>query len=101
MDAVLAADNYLSVSQIDLNDKPAAEEDPGQGAHQAAAPRPLGNHPGSEVHLCPPVSADNAIRPDIIHATAPGAAREGSPSVYRHFAVRYFMGSTEIAKASS
>ena len=57
MDAYWRAANYLSVGQIYLYDNPLLKKPPGQGAHQAAAPGPLGNHPGSELHLRPPEPA--------------------------------------------
>ena len=77
MDAYWRAANYLSVGQIYLYDNPLAEEAPHQGAHQAAASRPLGNHAGSELHLRPPEPADQKARPEHDLYYRPRAWRAG------------------------
>lgn len=56
MDAYWRAANYLSVGQIYLYDNPLLKEPLTKEAHQTAAPRPLGNDAGLELHLPSPES---------------------------------------------
>ena len=63
MDAYWRAANYLSVGQIYLYDNPLLKQTADQGAHQAAAARPLGNDAGFELHLRPPEPGDQEARP--------------------------------------
>ena len=85
MDAYWRAANYLSVGQIYLYDNPLLKQPLGQGAHQAAAPRPLGNHAGSELHLRPPEPADQEARPghDLHHRPRAWRARPGRERLSR------------------
>ena len=81
IDAYWRAANYLSVGQIYLYDNPLLKEPSVEGAHQAAAARPLGNDAGPQFHLRPPEPADQEIRPrhDLHHRPRPwraGAGRE-------------------------
>src|SRR5712671_4082835 len=75
MDAYWRAANYLSVGPDLSLRQPAAQADPDQGTHQAAAARPLGNNPRFEFHLRPPEPPDQEKRPqhDLHHR--PGAWR--------------------------
>ena len=79
MDAYWRAANYLSVGQIYLYDNPLLKRAADQGAHQAAAARPLGNHAGPELHLRPPEPADQEARPghDLHHRARARRARPG------------------------
>ena len=78
IDAYWRAANYLSVGQIYLYDNPLLQAAAGQGAHQAAAARPLGHHARAELPLRPPEPAHQEARPrhDLRHR--PGPRRTGA-----------------------
>src|SRR6516165_6304889 len=59
IDGCVLAGRQLPVGWSDLSlRQPAAQANLDQGAHQAAAPRALGNDTRSELHLCSPEPAD-------------------------------------------
>ena len=65
--------------------QPAAEEAADQGAHQAAAARPLGNDARPELHLRPSEPRDQAARPehDLHHRPRPRRTRAGRERLSR------------------
>ena len=60
IDAWWRAANYLSVGQIYLHGQPAAARAAEARAREAAAARPLGHHPGAQLHLRPSQPGDRA-----------------------------------------
>ena len=60
MDAYWRAANYLSVGQIYLYENPMLTRAADAGSRQAAGGRALGHDAGTEFHLRPPQSRDQA-----------------------------------------
>ena len=79
----LLARGQLPVGRPDLSlRQPAAEGAADQGAHQAAAARPLGHDARPELHLRPPQPRDQEARPqhDLHHRPRPRRARRWWPT---------------------
>src|ERR1700738_1211210 len=78
IDGCVLAGRQLPVGRSDLSlRQPAAQANPNKGTHQAAAPRPLGNNPGVELHLCPPnpLNKKDRLKHDFI--SGPGDCGAG------------------------
>ena len=91
LDGYWRAANYLSVGQIYLMSNPLLTRAAAPGAHQAAAARPLGHHPGAEFPLGPPQPGDRHARREHDVRDRPGARRPGGHrrdlagwQLYRH-----------------